>query len=298
MNTFIVIFMAASTAATANFFFRKGSKNETGYIINYYLVSFIISFFLFPDVFNTPWSTKAVFLGGLVGVLNFLMMQTLAQALKTGPSGLTFVIQNVGFIFPGVLLFLFFGERFGFEYHLSQFFGMLLVVSGVVLGVLGKKEAANEPKKTINKKWFFFALSSFLIQVVALLIIQWRCLVFTCDMPEHMLIPWTLDPKYDVYFMPAQFGVSLILQFIVYLFKRERLLNYGIAGGVFNGFSTFLLLLATKVALPWEATILFPVFASCVIVLCNLWASRFFNEKFNIASNLVCVAGVLVSSIH
>lgn len=218
-----------------------------------------------------------------------------AQALKKGPAGLTFAFQNASAIFPGLILFLLLGSDFGFSCSYFQLTGMVLVLLGLFLGA--KKESANQ--SGASSKWLKYALACFIIQILALTFIQARCVLFGCGEISGLFSDFTFTESDDVWFMPGQFGASFVMQTVIFLREDKRIqaseVIYGSLGGIANFSSTCLLLLATKFALPFEKGILFPCFAVASMILCNLWANRLYNEKFNLKTNALCSFGIFMA---
>ena len=160
-----------------------------------------------------------------------------------------------------------------------------------------KKESDNQPKA--SSKWLKYALACFIVQILALTFIQARCILFDCDQTGGLFSDFTLTEADDVWFMPGQFGASFIMQAIIFLRESKKFqwneVIYGCLGGITNFSSTLLLLLATKFALPFEKGILFPCFAVASMVLCNIWANKFYNEKFNLKINALCSFGIFMA---
>lgn len=282
----IYAFFAAVFAALANFIFRKNSELKSPiskFLLPFYLMALVGAFLLQPS-FSFSYT---LFLGGVVtGVLNVLLMHVTARALLNGPSGLTYAFQNVSAVFPGFILYMIFGTAWGFSFSLPQFFGLLLVVGGIFLGA--REESSD---KSANQAWLKYAISALLIQVVALTLIQGRCILFSCNLG--------LDPSHDGSFMPGLFGAALLLQkwnFDKKVFTSRETL-YGLAAGLLNFGSTWLLLTATESAKPTEQPILFPIFCVFTILFCNVWATCYYKEKFKILPNTLASAGVLVGII-
>ena len=300
MPVMMIVLFAAGFASLSNLFFCKSnetSKNHAnGYLFCFYLLSFFLSFMVNPKM--GPFDLWMCMIGALVGVANVALMGLTAKALKNGPQGLTFAFQNVSSVFPGVLLFFLFGADFGFAFSLAKILGILLIILGLFLGA---NTHHVESAKGLSFKWFVFALSCFAVQVVALSLIQWRCLLFCDDNPNHWLVPFYVHPSSDVWFMPGQFGAAFLLQTLIFLSEKRRLqkteMIYGSLGGVVNGIATCLLLLATKQATDNESSILFSCFAAATIVFCNCWAKKIYREKFNLSSNALCSVGIIVGSL-
>lgn len=296
-------FLAAGSASLSNFFFHKNSQQSEGaassnaYLVFFYLISFLLSFILCYGALCERMSVVMLGIGACVGALNIFFMLLTFYALQKGPAGLTFAFQSASAIFPGMVLFVFFGEENGFSFSYLQLVGTLLVVFGLYLGT--KNDQGTRPMMLFQ--WLKFALASLTVQVLALSLIQARFVVFDYTPGEENLSSFSLATIDDAYFMIGQFGAAFILQSIYFLSRNrywpKKEAFYGSLGGVANFLSTFALLLATKWAEPFEKGILFPCFAVGTLILCNLWASRLYGEKFNMASNTTCAAGLVLGLI-
>ncbi len=302
MNSLLICFFASCFAATANLLFRKSSesslekKSYNYYLLFFYFSSLALSFVLSPSKDLSLFNPIMFLVGGLVGMFTVFMMWLTSKALLTGPAGLTFAFQNASGIFPGVLLFGLFGPLFGFQLSYFQIIGMGFVALGLFLG---STKGRNE--NPISKTWLKYAVGSFIVQVFALSLIHWRCLLFAGDIPDHVLIPWSLNECTDAWFLPGQFGMAFLIQLGIILYERRTLkpseAAYGLLGGIANGATSFCLLISTKAALPFEKALIFPCFAAVTMILCNLWANRLYREPFNFAANGYCAFGILLGSL-
>lgn len=300
MSSLIFSLLAAGCTSLSSLFFRKNADNSTassspsGYLVLFYFFSFILSFLFYPDIWKVDINLIILAIGACVGLLSSTLMLLTSRALKQGPAGLTFAFQNASAIFPGLILFLFLGSDFGFSCSYLQLAGMVLVLSGLFLGA--KQESASHPKA--SPKWLKYALACFIVQILALTFIQGRCILFDVG-TEGLFSDFTPTEADDVWFMPGQFGASFIMQAVIFLrenkkFQRSEVI-FGCLGGIANFSSTCLLLLATKFALPYEKGILFPCFAVASMILCNIWANRLYNEKFNLKTNAFCSFGIFMA---
>lgn len=297
MNSLVISFIASICAASSSFFFRKNcskSLNPSGYLVFFYFCCLALSLTVVSEM-NAP-DIDFIFLaiGSLVGLLNSSLMILTSKALKTGPAGLTYSFQNASAIFPGIILFMFLGNSFGFSFTFLQFFGLLFVILGLFSGA--RKEFLHSAKTT----WLFYALACFAVQILALTLIQARCLLFECEKLGTLFSNLSFSEKSDVWFMPGQFGASFMMQLFFFLRSENKVKTHemllGFCGGLANFSSTLLLLLATKLALPFEKGILFPCFAVSTMVLCNLWANKIYSEKFNFKTNTLCSIGIFMAS--
>lgn len=299
MNALAISFAAAAFAALSNLFFRKNTlhspyASSSGFLVLFYFISFVTSIVINPSVLLSDINFIVVFIGGCVGMLNIALMHVTSRALKHGPAGLTFAFQNTSAVFPGLLLFLMFDPVYGFSCAPLQLVGTFFVVCGLFLGA--KKESSDSSKT--SPKWFVYAIGCFAIQMCALTLIQGRCVLFDCDKIGGFLSAFAVNENDDKWFMPAQFGVAFLLQSVFFLTEKRRLskpeLTYGFLSGIANFSSTCLLLLATKFALPFEKSMLFPCFSVGTLLLCNTWAKKLYKEDFNLASNAMCSLGVFI----
>lgn len=298
MNAIAISFLAAGSAALSNLFFRKNSSavgcTAHGYLVFFYLISLFLSFVIFPSILNEPLNLTMLGIGMSVGMLNVALMHLTFQAVQKGPAGLTYAFQNTSAVFPGMILFLLFGTEYGFSYSFLKIIGILLVVVGLFLGA---KEASSGNRQAIPSSWIKYAVACLSVQILALTLIQGRCIV--CESQQVLeSSPVALTSHGDICFMIGQFGAAFFIQTIYFLSQKNSRFRidafYGTLGGIANFFSTFLLLLATKWALSFEKALLFPCFAVGTIILCNLWAKRLYNEKFHLASNVICASGILL----
>jgi len=296
MNTLTITFLAASLAALANLFYRKNGEKQAApgaYLVCYYFVSFLACFVIYPHLLIRHFNPTVAFFGALVGILNVGVMWLTAKAFQKGPAGMTYAFQNGSSVFPNLILFFIFGSAYGFVVTLPQLAGMGLVLLGLYL--------AAGPVKGVSRGWLEFVVACLVVQTAALTLMQWRCLLYTPHENGHTLIPASFSSQDDCWFMPALFLSALIFQLL--LFYREKRwiesteLLFGTAGGTINAVSTALLLVATRTAAPIEKGVIFPLFAVAVIVLCNLWGYKLYNEKIHVKANLLCASGILVASL-
>lgn len=301
MNAIVFSLLAAGSTALASLFFRKNTdkaasnSDQSGYLVVFYFFSFIFSFFLYSEIWKVPVNPVILGIGIGVGLLNSALMALTSRALKQGPAGLTFAFQNASAVFPGLILFLLLGADFGFSCSFFQLGGMVLVLFGLFLGA--KKESATDSNASFT--WLKYALACFIIQILALTFIQARCILFDEAKLGPLLLSFGITESADAWFMPGMFGTSLTTQAILFLRKKKNFqkneIVYGSFAGIANFLATYLLLLATKMALPMEKAILFPCFAVAAMILCNIWANRLYKENFNFRTNVLCSCGIFMA---
>lgn len=304
MNSIILIFFSATCAAFSNFLFRKNIENlganhtAVGYLAVYYFFAICIALSVYPNICIDNVDFLMLTIGGFVGLLNSVMMLLIFHALKLGSSGLTFAFQNASAVFPGLILFMILGSDLGFPYTCFQFIGMIVVIVGLFLGT---KEGLS-PSSGISRKWLKYILSCSVLQILALTFIQARCVMCECVQKCEFFSANTLSDVSDIWFMLGQFSISFISQTWMLLHEKRRLqkqeILYGSLSGIAFFASTWLLLLATKWALPFEQGMLFPCFSISIMILCNIWAYKLYNEAFNFKTNILCSLGILIASSH
>lgn len=300
MHSLLAVLLASFCSAGSSFCIRKNaeySSSSNGYLFIHYVVSFLLSFAIYPEIWSTPWSPMICAIGAITGLFIVLLMQMTSRAITRGPAGLTFAFLNASSIFPASILFLVFGKDFGFHLSLFQVIGMSFVALGLFMAA--KKQLGGN--SVVTKEWVKYALACFLLQTLILTMFKWRCLSFTCEIP-HALIPKGFTAQDDFWFMPGVFGMASIAQGVLLLKNKNKMRliegGFGTLGGIANGGSTALLLLAAQwAASPMENVLLFPLFAVSTIILCNLWANRFYHEKFHILPNAMCCVGIFVSAL-
>ena len=270
--------------------------STNAYLFCFYFSSFIVSLFVSVELYTVAWNPVMISIGSCVGMLSVLLMIVTAKAIRSGPVGVTFAFQNASAVFPVLLLFLVFGQDFGFMLTTAQIVGMGLIILGLFLAAVRK----NNDNKRASIKWLQYVIACFLVQMVILTIFHWRCLLFKTEYPSHMLIPCTFPEAEDVWFMPSFFGMASLFQGILLCTKKKipeaREIMYGLLGGIANSGSTTLLLLATKWALPLEKGLLFPCFAVSVILLSNLWERLLYKAYVDVRTIILCSAGVILGS--
>jgi hypothetical protein len=293
MNSLVLAFSSACCAAGSNLFFRKNSDSASspnGYLLFYYLCSLLLSFVAYPPMWTVEPNIPLMLVGATVGTLNSALMFLTFKALKEGPANLTFAFQNSSTVFPGFILYVLLGSDFGFSSSYMQFIGMILVITGLFWGT--KKNSTDRT----SSKWLRYITWAFLLQILAFCCIQLRCLLLGRDSG----INFDLTHAADAWYMVGQFSASLLIQAIIFIQNKRTVhipsMRYGLLGGICNFSATWLLLLATKYALPLEKGVVFPCFAVGTMILCNVWAKKLYNESFIARTHLLCSLGLFVAA--
>ena len=306
----VYLLSSACFASLANFFFRRNLEKggtSNAFLSLYFFVSLLLSFLFNSAVIGSPFSPVMAILGCIAGFLNFMMLTLTAKSFELGPPGLTLTFQNASCIFPGLILCLFFGRSFGFFLTPWLIIGFIFIILGLYLSsrTYGKlsSEIPSESSKTHFGKWLLCVIPVMLLQGLILTLFQWRVLLFSCDENMHWLIPWSCREEEDVWFIPAFFLVPTLSQLFLF-WKNERRkfsfseMMYGSTAGGLNCVCTVLLLLATKTEGVMKKEMLFPLFTISVILLCNIWSKKIYNEKVNWIGILFCIFGVLIGLIQ
>ncbi len=301
MNALLFSLLAACCASLSSLLFRKNAdssceaKNPGGFLVLYFLSSLTFTFLFYPDLWKFEISYTALLIGAIIGGFNSILMVLTAKALKYGPAGLTYAFLNASAIFPGVILFLLLGTDFGFSFSFLQFIGMSFVLVGLFIGA--KKQSNNGSQD--STMWLKFTLGCFMMQVLALTLIQSRCILFNCSGTSSFLAHLSISESDDMWVMPGQFATSLIIHTLLFFRENRKLRKdefiFGSLGGVANFSSTCLLFLATKYALSFEKVILFPLFAVATMILCSIWAKLLYQERFNFRTNALCSFGIFMA---
>jgi hypothetical protein len=311
----VYLLFSALLASVVNFLLRRnfekgGSANA--FLSLYFLSSLVLIFLIYPQLWSIKISPVMISLGCFAGFLNFLMMGLTTKTVQTGPPGLSFTFQNASSVMPGLLLYFLFGPAFGFRLSFWLCLGFVFILTGLYLSTRTVKrdvngsqtgsEAALTQEVMDLKKWLGYAVSMLLVQGVILSIFQWRLLLLNDPPYNHWLIPWSCSQEEDLWFIPAFFLIPTILQLLNFWKTEKRKFTslefrYGAGAGILNCVVMILLLLATKNSGFLEKAMQFPLFTVAVILFCNLWGWKIYEERVNWVGISLCVMGVIVGFI-
>ncbi len=299
MALFLML-IASCFAAISNLCFRKSidvGGSSRYYLINQMTVTLIIIILLNPvRTGNYHCTAPALACGLFGGVLLGLLMFSIAFALERGPPGITFAITNSATVMPAIFMALLFGSSFGHPFKSVHALATLCVVGGFFWAGLGVTSEFRKPF------WVLFALGAFLSHTLFLTFLQWWALVVGPHLEASFLLPLHLTAASTSWFMPAIFFSATSMQWLLYFTKKRerptrRDIYYGTFGGLANGGSSFLMIVATQYAQSWENPLLFPTFAVFLIILNNLWASRLYREKINWKANGLALGGLMIAAL-
>lgn len=124
------------------------------------LVPFLVSLALFvtglaPTISGTL--KTGLIAGGIYfcsGMLNFVLIQTMAKAMQRGPNGIVWAIMQSGLIFPFCMGILFFDVPL----TLTRGIGMAAILVAIILFALGKKNSGSP-----SRKWLWLSLLIFFL---------------------------------------------------------------------------------------------------------------------------------------
>lgn len=307
---FLYIIVAGLLMAINNLSIRatmglSESKGQDPFLAWRFLAAGVVSF-LIPYAQNGAFvfHSTMLTLGVFTGIVLRQLQAALEESLKYGPAAKSFIFAGGSSVVPALVMFLVFGEEFGYGYSIQSGFGMLLVVSGLVWMCQGDKKQGKGTKSS-PKKWLKWALISFALSALYQLIFQWRALLFREGLPESVLVPFRCSlaegdcfllamlVTAGVYEAVAKNAVSLARKF-----TKQQIGFYSVIGGGFMGLSMFSLMQATQFAsTEVEKLLVFPLYCVTLIVGCGLWGKVLYKEKVKWPANALCVVGIFVSSL-
>lgn len=299
--------MGIICAAIASFFCALGnlcmrrSIDHGGTTKAYLVIQFLSAIFLMillnpvrtgQYTFNIPISLLAL----LAGITLALMLFSLGKALEKGPPGLTFAFISSSSVVPAIIMATLFGTTFGHQYTLYHGLGSLLVLFGLFWA--GREVSKSKALRT----WVIAICLAFLLHVVFLVIMQWRVLLITAPNISVFYKLMSATEANSQWFMPMIYMGAFLSQLLVFLLSEKRAPNsyetgYGVIGGLCNGGSTFFLIQATELASPLENAMIFPVFSVLIIVVCNIWGKRLYDEKVNWKATQLCITGLVIGTV-
>lgn len=296
----IITLIASFCVAVTNYCMRRSIDSggtSRGFLVIQQFLALLTAFVMNP-VRTGHYDINAivVFLGVFAGVVLGAMMAFLGRALEKGPAALSFSILNMASVIPALLLAIIFGKPFGHLYHYWHGLGSFLVI----LGLLWAAKSDVYEKKKIQ--WFLFSMGTFVCHVLFLLVINWREMMLDASLPKSILIPFSLQEEHCQWFTVFIFIVSTSIQTFLFFKKDWRPFSYseyffGGLGGVFNGISMTLLILASSQAGNMEKAMIFPLFSIGIIVMCNLWGQLIYSEKIHWKANTLSILGLCIGTV-
>jgi len=236
------------------------------------------------------------FLGLGAGLILGFMFLTLGRALEQGPPGLTFAILNASTVMPAIVMATLFGAAFGYTYTSWHAIGSVLVLAGLFWAGRGLEGLRDK------RSWLLFVTLTFACHLIFLVVMQWRALVLNAPASEEVGFVFNSSQMASQWFMPFIYLAAALVQIFVYFSSEKRLPGrrecfYGFIGGASNSVSTFFLIWATEAASSLENIVIFPIFSVAVIVICNFWGQRLYQERVNWKACQVCAFGLMIGTV-
>lgn len=290
----LLILVASCFASLSNFCMRRSVDSggtAKAFLVVQLSIAAIAALLLGPLRTGQFSLNLPVALVGLAaGLVLGWMLQALGRALEHGPPGLTFAMLNASTVMPAIVMAFLFGAAFGCLYTPWHAIGSLFVLGGLFWAGKGLQGLVNQ------RVWLLFSLLTFTLHVVFLVIMQCRVLILNSAMyslASDLASPWFL---FFIYLAAA------LLQIGIYLVNERRMPKseecfYGLFGGIGNAMSTFFLIWATEAANALERAIIFPIFSVAIIVICNFWGQKLYQESVHWKACQLCVLGLFIGTV-
>jgi len=237
---------------------------------------------------HLAWSFPSILLGMIGGILLFTMMSAIGRAMECGPPGLTLAALNSATVMPAIIMALIFGTQKGFPYTLSHGIGSILVIGGLFwAGKTSERGAA-------KRRWVRLVTIAFIAHIGLLILLQWRALLLAENLLPRENSQW---------FHPSLFFTAALFMGISFIKNEKRMFSpkervWGTLGGLLNGVSMFLILIAPEIATPPQQAMIFPIFAVGLILINNSWGQALYKERVNWYANALCLAGIIIGTVN
>lgn len=293
----LLILVASCFASLSNFCMRRSIDSggtAKAFLAVQLSIAALAAFLLGPVRTGQFALNLPVILAGLTaGLILGWMLQTLGRALEFGPPGLTFAMLNASTVMPAIVMALLFGAAFGCIYTPWHAAGSLFVLGGLFWAGKGLQGLVNQ------RSWLLFSLLTFTLHVLFLVLMQCRVLVLNSSLPEMASLSFNLASPWFLFFI---YLAASLLQVGAYLTGERRILKseecfYGLFGGIGNAMSTFFLIWATEAANAMERAVIFPIFSIAIIVICNVWGQRLYQEKVHWKACQLCLFGLFIGTV-
>lgn len=300
----IIMLIGGLFTGFANFCMRR-AIDEGGHARAYLVIQLFISGLV--AVLTGPIragefgiDTPTFIMGTAGGLLLGGMMKALGMAMASGPASLTVAFINASTAMPAIILYLIWGQNWEFTYSWTCGLGTLMVVFGLfwATGLRPKDAIGSKPK------WLQFTLLAFLGHTLLLCVMQLRAASLKAELPlDPWLMPSHTDPSQSHWFLPLIFLFAWLTQVIDAIasktpWPKRAELRFGSLGGLGNGVSTCLMIIATTVAHSWESAMIFPLYSVSIILVCNLWGKHLYGENIHWKANWLCILGLIIGTIQ
>lgn len=296
-----LMLLAALFVAGSNLFFRKSLDNggsSRAFLMVQLFLTFVIAVLLNPvRTGDYAWNFPLAFFGFCGGILLAAFMAMMGKALELGPPGLTFAVINASSVMPILLMVGLFGTAFGFSYSLWNGAGSILVVAGLFWAA---REAIKGKKSFM---WAIYALMAFALHTLFLAFMQWRALFLNYPGKRALFLSFDRSEVTSTWFMPMIFLAAAMVQTYLFFTTERRKpsraeVRYGVVAGIANGIGTYFMIWSTEVATALEQAMIFPLFSVAVIIFCNFWGRKLYQEQVNWAANALCVLGLILGTVN
>lgn len=291
----MLILVSSCFASLSNFCMRRSIDSggtAKAFLVVQLSCAALVSFFLGPvRIGEYILNSQVVFVGIAAGLILGTMLLTLGRALEKGPPGLTFAMLNASTVMPAIVMALCFGAVFGCIYTTWHAIGSMIVLVGLFWAGKGLQGL------TDLRSWLLFSGLTFSLHILFLVLMQWRALVIFH--PTKSFFGSGLGSPWFMFFI---YFTASLLQIAIYLTSERRIPEreecfYGLFGGIGNSMSTFFLIWATEAASPLENAVIFPVFSIAIILICNAWGQKFYQERVNWRACQLCLFGVAIGTV-
>jgi hypothetical protein len=297
----VLMVIAALFVAASNLCMRRGldgGGSSKAYLVIQLLLIFLVAILLNPvRTGQYEWSSSMAIFGLMGGLILVGMLISLGRALEVGPPALTFAALNSSAVMPAILLVALFGSPFGCLYTFWNGAGSILVILGLFWAGSGMSTQLEK-----KKVWITCVVAAFSLHVLFLVLMRWKALFLSFPSHPDLYLPFNLNDAKSQWFMPMVFLAAVLFQTALFFFTEKRKptrqeTKWGFFGGLFNGVGTFFLIRAAEVASPFEAAMIFPVFAITTILFCNIWGQWLYKEAVNWKACSLCIGGLLVGTV-
>ena len=277
--TILALALGAAAKATLQSLFGKKNIKCIDDAIIFNVLVFITSSVvaaIFGNLLET--NLRVVWLSCIFGVTCFLFQIVYLKTMSDGPVSMTVLFSNFGMIIPIAVSILFFNEKVTGK----MLIGFALVVASIILNAVGKEE------KKASKKWFGFALLTFLTSGTMVAV--------------QKISSSHLSDSETTNFVSVSYAVAAIFALAVYLFRKKfisggRSFKFGLFA-VSSAMAIGTILSAVQVYLTrgiekFGALILIPSYNCGTVVMVFIVGLILFKEKHSLPQWLSAFLGVL-----
>lgn len=270
-------------------FNRSFMKNVSSYFLfNFMFFSVVVTVFVVSGVSIWGYDPATLGLGALFGVLFIVAIFCYMKAMENGPLSFTILFNSFGILIPVLSGVLFWNEPI----NAVQVVGLLLLFTTFYLGS-GSGSAPGE-KQSMNLKWLFFCIISFIGNGMIMTVTKW-----------HQIV---LPGRENKEFLVMAFGTAAVLSLLLFLFsyftkkqvithlRNRRLAMIVIVTGITTAFGNQLIVyLASRI----PSVLQFPAINGGIVIMTTVVSALLFKDRLTrngvIGMNLGIVSLVLLS---